>query len=131
MKGEIVLNDIYDKEELTIEQRENLNILIEKILNPLQYEWIKLKQHPFKIITVTGGGKKYHKSSPHLTGEAVDISTDSIYLNRKLFKLAQELNLPYNYIISENNYRNIHIAIGLRSKQKPIKIHYQTLKVIK
>lgn len=123
------LQDLIDT-NVSNEQKENLTILLDNIINPLLNEWVKLKNDPFIITTCLGEGKKYHKNSPHLTGEAVDISTKSIAKNKELFELARSLNLPYNYIISENNYRNIHIAIGLRRKQKTVKIPYQTLNII-
>lgn len=127
---EIKIDNIIQK-GLTYEQKEGLMTLYENILNPLQKEWVKLDHEPFVITTYLDGGKKYHKSSSHLSGEAVDISAGDKLLNEELFILAQNLNLPYNYIISENNFRNIHISIGLRRKRKAIKIPFQVLNVIK
>lgn len=124
------LQDLVKNKNISNSQKENLTILLDNIINPLLNEWVKLKNDPFIITTCLGDDKKYHKSSPHLTGEAVDISTNDIIKNKELFELARSLNLPYNYIISENNYRDIHISIGLRRKQKQVKIPYQILNII-
>jgi hypothetical protein len=57
------------------------------------------------------------KTSHHRYGLAADITAKSKTENKKLFNLAQELDLPFDQLIDEKNYSWIHISYN----QKPRK----------
>lgn len=105
----------------TQQVKDNLTKLVDTILDPLREAWGK------PIIITSGyrcpqvnkavGGAK---NSQHLTGCAADIRTtkDTLEENRKLFKLIQELNLPFDQLIDEHNLDWIHISFSDRNRRE-------------
>ena len=94
-----------------IDEEVNLISLIENVLDPLR-EWYG------KPIYVNSGFRNKElnnavggaKSSQHLKGEAVDISTRGGYAeNKKIFDYIKA-NLPYDQLIDERNMSWIHVS---------------------
>ena len=89
----------------------NLQQLVQYILDPLREEF-------GKAIYVTSGYRclKLNKAvggsitSQHCKGLAADITAKSKLDNVKLFKLIQNLQLPFDQLIDENNYSWIHVS---------------------
>lgn len=85
--------------------------MISNVLDPLR----KAYGHP---ITVTSGYRSPRlnaavggvKTSHHQRGQAADITAGSPEENKKLFDLAQELNLPFCQLIDEKKYKWVHIS---------------------
>lgn len=94
---------------------DNIEILINKCLDPIREEW-------GKPIYVNSGYRceelnKLVKGAPtshHLYGFAADITTRSFYENRKLFnlilKMKREGKIQFTQLIDESNYSWIHIS---------------------
>lgn len=95
----------------TPEAEANLKGLISNVLDPLR----KAYGHP---ITVTSGYRSPRlnaavggvKTSQHQKGQAADITAGSLEENKRLFDLAQELNLPFCQLIDEKKYKWVHIS---------------------
>lgn len=102
--------------------RRNVAALVDNVLDPLREAW-------GKPITVTSGYRcqQLNKivggvaTSMHLTGHAADITTGNAVDNRKLYQLAQELNLPYFELIGKKyDFRWLHISWNPeRTKRNP------------
>lgn len=103
----------------------NLTTLIDKILEPLREAYGK------PIIVTSGyrcpalnkavGGTA---SSQHMMGQAADIRTvqDTPEENKKLFDLAQKLNLPYDQLINEYNFDWVHISCSPKNRKQIVVI---------
>ena len=82
--------------------RKNIAALVDKVLDPLREAW-------GKPITVTSGYRCSEvnrlvggvATSTHMQGRAADISTGNMIDNRRLYQLAQDLNLPYFELIGK------------------------------
>lgn len=82
--------------------RKNIAALVDKVLDPLREAW-------GKPITVTSGYRCSEvnrlvggvATSTHMQGMAADISTGNMIDNRRLYQLAQDLNLPYFELIGK------------------------------
>lgn len=93
------------------EVKKNLEALVENVLDPLREAYGK----PIYInsgyrcpeLNKAVGGVS---NSEHLTGRAADLDTNSYYENKRLFELAQELNLPYRQLIDESNLAWVHVS---------------------
>lgn len=89
----------------------NVAALVDMVLDPLREAW-------GKPITVTSGYRCEElnrrvggvKTSQHMTGEAVDITTGNRVENRRLFQLIQELKLPFDQLIDEKNFSWVHVS---------------------
>lgn len=109
----------------TTQEEANLVALIENILDPLREAY-------GKPIIVTSGYRcerlnklvKGSKTSQHRFGQAADIRTveDTIEENKKLFDLAQKLNLPFDQLIDEYNYDWIHISYSPRNRKQVLHV---------
>lgn len=107
------------------QQEKNLINLVDNILDPLREKY-------GKPIIVTSGFRSEKlnraiggaKTSQHLTGEAADIRTieDTPEENKKLFDLAQELDLPFDQLINEYNYDWIHISYSNKNRKQILNI---------
>lgn len=107
------------------QQERNLINLVDNILDPLREKY-------GKPIIVTSGFRSEKlnraiggaKTSQHLTGEAADIRTveDTPEENKKLFDLAQELDLPFDQLINEYNYDWIHISYSKKNRKQILNI---------
>lgn len=89
----------------------NLEKLVEYILDPLRERY-------GKPIHVNSGYRcpalnkavNGSKTSHHMTGLAADITAGSAAKNKILFNLVQELNLPFDQLIDEKNFRWVHVS---------------------
>ena len=103
------------------QEENNLIALVENILDPLREAY-------GKPIIVTSGFRcerlnklvNGSKTSQHRTGQAADIRTvaDTVKENKKLFDLAQELNLPFDQLIDEYDYDWIHVSYSPRNRRQ-------------
>lgn len=97
----------------------NLTLLVDNILDPLREKY-------GKPITVNGayrcpelnkavGGSK---TSQHMTGQAADITVGNPDSNKKLFNLIIEMDLPFDQLIDEKNFRWIHISYSNKHRKQ-------------
>ena len=97
----------------------NLTQLIDNILDPLRERF-------GKPIYVNSGYRcpalnkavNGSKTSHHMKGLAADITGGSVAKNRILFSLIQELDLPYDQLIDEQNYKWIHVSFSLKPRKQ-------------
>lgn len=105
----------------TPEAAENLKQLVNNVLDPLRDAY-------GKPVIVTSGYRspalnkavKGSKTSQHVKGQAADITAGSKQENKKLFELAQELNLPYCQLIDEKNFSWVHISYDKNNVKRQI-----------
>lgn len=105
----------------TSEQIENLKQLINNVLDPLRNAY-------GKHIRVNSGFRspelnaflKGSKTSQHMKGQAADITAGSKSENKKLFELAQKLNLPFCQLIDEKNFTWVHISYDKNNVKRQI-----------
>lgn len=100
----------------------NVVALVDNVLDPLREKW-------GKPITVNSGyrctelNKKVGgvPTSMHLQGRAADITTGNEVDNRRLYQLAQDLNLPYFELIGKKyGFKWLHVSYGpTRQKRNP------------
>jgi uncharacterized protein YcbK (DUF882 family) len=91
----------------------NLTALVDNVLDPLREAW-------GKPIHVNSGYRcpRLNKAvggvpaSQHLKGEAADVTAGSPALNRQLYSLLRELNLPVDQAINEHDFAWLHISYG-------------------
>lgn len=109
------------KNDPTPEAAKNLKLLVDKVLDPLRDAY-------GKPIQVNSGYRspalntavKGSKTSQHVKGQAADITGGSKDENKKLFELAQELNLPYCQLIDEKNFSWVHISYDPNNVKRQI-----------
>lgn len=102
--------------------KRHLTLLVKFILDPLREKY-------GKPITVSSGYRCEElnelvggaKNSQHKKGLAADITTGSISENKKLFDLIIKLNLPFDQLINENNYKWIHVSYSAKPKKQILK----------
>ena len=107
------------------QEENNLIALVENILDPLREAY-------GKPIIVTSGFRcerlnklvNGSKTSQHRTGQAADIRTveDTVEENKKIFDLAQELNLPFDQLIDEYNFDWVHVSYSPRNRKQILHI---------
>ncbi len=109
----------------TEEVKGNLQLLVEKILDPLREAWgapiiVTSGYRCPKLNKAVGGAK----TSQHMYGQAADIRTvsDKPADNRKLFDKIRELKLPYDQLIDEYNYNWVHVSYGPRNRRQILHI---------
>lgn len=106
----------------TAEARANLTALVENVLDPLRRAWGR----PLRVtsgyrcaaVNRAVGGVP---TSMHLSGHAADITTGNPTDNRRLYQLAQDLDLPYFELIGRKyDFRWLHLSYNpQRSKRRP------------
>ena len=103
----------------------NLELLVEKILDPLREAWgapiiVTSGYRCPKLNKAVGGAK----TSQHMKGQAADIRTvsDKPADNKKLFDKIRELKLPYDQLIDEFNYNWVHVSYGPRNRRQILHI---------
>lgn len=109
------------KNDPTPEAAENLKLLVDNVLDPLRDAY-------GKPIIVTSGYRspalnkavKGSKTSQHMKGQAADITAGSKQENKKLFELAQELNLPFCQLIDEKKFSWVHISYDKNNVKRQI-----------
>lgn len=97
----------------------NLENLVKYVLDPLREQYGK----PIRVnsgyrcdaLNKAVGGSK---TSQHRYGLAADITAGSKFENRRLFILAQKLNLPYDQLIDEKDYSWIHISYSEKPRKQ-------------
>lgn len=93
------------------EVKENLQALIENVLDPLREAYgkpiyVNSGYRCSELNKAVGGVS----TSEHQSGRAADIDTHDYEENKKLFKLIQELNLPFRQLIDESNLSWVHVS---------------------
>lgn len=109
----------------TMQEEQNLVALIENVLDPLREAY-------GKPLIVTSGFRceklnkavKGSSTSQHRFGQAADIRSkeDTKSENKKIFDLAQELNLPFDQLIDEYDYNWVHISYSPRNRRQVLHI---------
>ena len=97
----------------------NLKQLVHNILDPLREEYGK----PINVnsgyrcdsLNKAVGGSK---TSYHRYGLAADITAGSKSENKKLFDLAQRLNLPFDQLIDESDFSWVHISYSTNPRKQ-------------
>ena len=97
----------------------NLTQLINNILDPLREKY-------GKPITVNSGYRcselnkvlRGSATSQHLTGQAADITVGSVQKNRQLFGLILYLDLPFDQLIDESNFKWIHVSFSKNPRKQ-------------
>ncbi len=93
-------------------QQMALKALVEKILDPLREAWgrpifVNSGYRSPALNKAVGGVATSH----HLRGMAADITTGNATDNRRLYQLAQKLNLPYTQLIGKKyDFAWLHIG---------------------
>lgn len=105
----------------TPEAAENLKLLVDNVLDPLRDTYGK----PIRVNSgyrspALNKAVKGSKTSQHVKGQAADITGGSKQENKKLFELAQELNLPYCQLIDEKNFSWVHISYDKNNVKRQI-----------
>ena len=98
---------------------ENLKLLVANVLDPL-------RENYKKPIRVNSGYRcpelnkavKGSKTSQHMVGLAADITVGSPYKNKLLFNLAIDLDLPFDQLIDEKNFKWIHISYAKNPRKQ-------------
>lgn len=97
----------------------NLEQLVEFILDPLREKY-------GKPIIVNSGYRcpalniavKGSKTSSHLKGLAADITAGSPKKNKILFDLIIQMDLPFDQLIDEKNFRWIHVSFSKKPRKQ-------------
>lgn len=105
--------------------KKNLELLVEKILDPLREAWgapiiVSSGYRCPKLNRAVGGAT----ASQHMLGQAADIHTvsDKPADNKKLFELIKSLKLPFDQLINEYGYNWVHVSYGPRNRRQVLKI---------
>lgn len=97
----------------------NLEKLVEHILDPLREKYGKPihvnSGYRCPALNKAVGGSK---TSQHILGLAADITAGSVTKNKILFNLIQELNLPFDQLIDEKNFRWIHVSYSDKHRKQ-------------
>lgn len=107
----------------TQEVTDNLTKLVDNILDPLREAWgrpiyVNSGYRSPKLNAKVGGST----NSQHKSGQAADITTGNASNNEKLFKLIQNLKLPFDQLIDEKNYSWIHVSYGPKNRRQILKL---------
>ncbi len=97
----------------------NLTQLVDNILDPLREKY-------GKPITVNSGYRCSalnkavggSKTSQHCQGLAADITVGSSFENKKLFDLIIKLNLPFDQLIDEQNFKWVHVSFSNKPRKQ-------------
>ena len=97
----------------------NLEQLVDIILDPLRVKYGKPihvnSGYRCEALNKAVGGSK---TSSHRFGLAADITGGSKAENKKLFELAQALNLPFDQLIDESNFSWVHISYSKKPRKQ-------------
>ena len=97
----------------------NLELLVEHILDPLREKYGK----PIHINSgyrclALNNAINGAKTSQHMKGLAADITVGSPSENKKLFNLIIEMDLPFDQVIDEKNYRWVHVSYSNKPRKQ-------------
>lgn len=103
------------------EQAANLAALVDNVLDPLREAY-------GKPIRVNSGFRckelnkrvKGASNSDHLHGMAADITGGDPKENERLFRLIQELGLPFKQLIDEKGFAWVHVSYDVDNLKKQI-----------
>ena len=105
----------------TLEAVENLKLLIDMVLDPLRDAYGKpIRVNSGYRSAALNMAVKGSKTSQHMKGQAADITAGSKQENKKLFDLAQKLNLPYCQLIDEKKFSWVHISYDKNNVKRQI-----------
>lgn len=100
---------------------ENLKRLVDNVLDPLRAQWGKpiIVTSGFRCLALNraiGGAV----SSQHILGQAADIVPQGRKPEdvRRLFKLIQDMKLPFDQLINEQHYSWIHVSYSPRHRRQ-------------
>ena len=97
----------------------NLENLVKYVLDPLREQYGKPihvnSGYRCDALNKAVGGSK---TSQHRYGLAADITAGSKFENRRLFILAQKLDLPFDQLIDEKGYSWIHISYSEKPRKQ-------------
>ena len=101
----------------------HLNLLVRFILDPLREKYgkpitISSGYRCQELNKIVGGSK----NSQHVKGLAADITVGSVFENKKLFNLIIKLNLPFDQLIDENNYKWVHVSYSPKPRKQILKL---------
>lgn len=97
----------------------NLTQLVDNILDPLREKYGK----PIRVnggyrcpeLNKAVGGSK---TSQHMQGLAADITAGSPSENKILFKLIQDMNLPFDQLIDEKKFSWVHVSYSKKPRKQ-------------
>lgn len=97
---------------------ENLTALVDNVLDPLREAWgkpihVNSGYRCPELNRAVGGAP----GSQHMKGEAADITAGSQALNRKLYILLRNLDLPVDQAINEHDFKWIHVSYGPKHRR--------------
>ena len=103
------------------EVKKNLEKLVKNILDPL-------REHYGYPIHISSGYRCQElnkrvggtKTSQHQSGRAADICMNDRAIHRKIFNMIQELNLPFDQLIWENNGSWVHVSYDENKNRRMI-----------
>ena len=97
----------------------NLTQLVDNVLDPLREEYgnpihISGGYRCPSLNKIVGGSK----TSQHMFGQAADITVGSKTENEKLFNLIIDMNLPFDQLIDEQNFKWIHVSFSKKHRKQ-------------
>lgn len=97
----------------------NLIQLVDNILDPLREKFKKpiLVNSGYRCIALNKAVKG-SKTSQHLLGLAADITAGSPQENEKLFNLIINLDLPFDQVIDEQNFKWVHVSFSKNPRKQ-------------
>ncbi len=95
----------------TIQIKQKLDILINKLLDPIRGKWgrpiiVNSGYRSLELNACVGGVA----TSQHTKGEAADITTGSKQGNKELFDLIINCGFEFDQLIDERNYTWLHVS---------------------
>ncbi len=101
----------------------NLTALVANLLDPLREAYgkpivVSSGYRCAKLNRAVGGVAR----SQHLSGQAADLQSagKSRSEHKKLFDLARKLNLPYDQLIDEHDYKWVHISFNPKGNRRQV-----------
>ena len=97
----------------------NLEQLVEFILDPLREKYGKpiIVNSGYRCLALNNLVKG-SKTSSHLKGLAADITAGSPKKNKILFDLIIQMDLPFDQVIDEKNFRWIHVSFSKKPRKQ-------------
>ena len=97
----------------------NLEQLVEFILDPLREKYGKpiIVNSGYRCLALNNLVKG-SKTSSHLKGLAADITAGSPKKNKILFDLIIQMDLPFDQVIDEKNFRWIHVSFSTKPRKQ-------------